>query len=161
MRNAEALQVLCNKGILLESAHGPVPNVAELVAGEKIRGSWWSHPAGRHIFRVTRFLRSSPEVLTCCLVNGKITFVHRRLWPALVRVADLFDSAHLASVGELHTSSGSHRRTTTAFPDWVPSDVLGRASSLSRSEAHAELASILETTGLPPLVDRRLTNRCS
>jgi hypothetical protein len=146
MRDAEALQALRDAGVLLESAHGPVPNVAELVAGEEIRGSWWSHPHGRDIFRVTRFLRSSPEVLTCCLLDGKITFVHRRLWPALVRLADRLDPAQLASVGEVHTSRGSHKRKTTAFPDWVPSDVREEATSLSRGEAEAELASILELT---------------
>ena len=32
--------------MLLQSAKGPVPNVADLVAGEPIKGSWWGHPAG-------------------------------------------------------------------------------------------------------------------
>src|SRR5688572_8634116 len=135
MRNADALDVIRQRGLLLESAQGPVPNVAELVAGQKIRGRWWAHPAGHDIFRVTRFLRSSPEVLTCCLLNGKITFIHQRLWPALVKLASHFDAARLASVGEVHTQTGSHRRETTAFPDWVPSDVLEKAASLSAREA--------------------------
>jgi hypothetical protein len=117
-----------------------------MVAGEKIRGGWWGHPAGREIFRVTRLLRSSAEVLTCCLLDGKITYVHRRLWPALVRMADRFDVARLASVREIHTARGSHRREATAFPAWVPPDILEAAASLSASEARAQLASILRYT---------------
>ena len=146
MRNAEVLELLRQSGVLLESAHGPVPNVAELVAGEKIRGRWWSHPAGHDIFRVTRFLRSSPEVLTCCLLNGKITYVHRRLWPALVRLADQLDVTRLASVREVHTTRGSHRRETTAFPDWVPPDILKTAESLSAHEARTQFGSVPKLT---------------
>jgi hypothetical protein len=33
-------------GIVLESARGPVPNLAEAVAGERIRGGWWGHSKG-------------------------------------------------------------------------------------------------------------------
>ena len=147
MRNAEVLELLRLRGVFLESAQGPVPNVAELVAGERIRGRWWSHPAGHDIFRVTRFLRASPDVLTCCLLDGKITYVHRRLWPALVRLADQLDVTRLASVREVHTTRGSHRRETTAFPDWVPPDIVETAASLSTHEARAQLGSLLELTG--------------
>jgi hypothetical protein len=35
----DLLAVLVEEGMLLESAHGPIPNCAELVAGEPIRGS--------------------------------------------------------------------------------------------------------------------------
>ena len=142
MRNTEVLDLLRDRGMLLESAHGPVPSVAELVAGQAIRGRWWSHPAGHDIFRITRFLRSSPEVLTCCLLNDKITFVHRRLWPPLVRLSGLFGATRLASVREVHTKSGSHRRETTPFPDWVPPDVLEAAASLSTREAQEQLAGV-------------------
>jgi len=148
MRDDEVLELLRRSGVLLESARGHIPNVAELVAGERIQSSWWGHPAGQEIFRVTRVLRSSAEVLTCCLLDGKITYVHRRLWPALVRMADRFDVARLASVREVHTAHGSHRRETTAFPEWVPADVLEAAGSLSPSEARAQLASVLKLTAL-------------
>ena len=148
MKDAEILELLRRSGALLESARGSVPNVAELVAGQEIQGKWWSHTSAHRIFRVTRFLRSSPDVLTCCLLNGKITFVHRRLWPALVRLADRLDVAGLASVRDIHTDRGSHRRETTAFPDWVPPDILEAAASLSESEARAALAGVLLPT--PP-----------
>src|SRR5205085_3076485 len=37
-------------GIVLASAKGPVPSLAEAIAGEPIIGSWWSHPKAQVIF---------------------------------------------------------------------------------------------------------------
>jgi hypothetical protein len=44
------MATLIEHGTLLESAHGPLPSVAELVAGERISGSWWGHPSSHAIF---------------------------------------------------------------------------------------------------------------
>jgi hypothetical protein len=33
-------------GVMLESSRGPVPNLAEIIAGAPIQGSWWGHPNG-------------------------------------------------------------------------------------------------------------------
>ncbi|MGH7149939.1 MAG: hypothetical protein ACREIU_04545, partial [Planctomycetota bacterium] len=63
-----------------------VPSVVEALAGGNVRGSWWGHPAGRRIYAFASALAASPEVLTTKLVDGKVTFVHRALWPALLRV---------------------------------------------------------------------------
>jgi len=82
-----ALQFVERHGIVLESAHGPVVTFADAAAGERIRGNWWSHPKSHQIFALTRLVRNSPDVLVCRLVDGKITYVHRRVWPALVRLA--------------------------------------------------------------------------
>jgi hypothetical protein len=60
----------------------------------------------------------------------------------LVRLADRLDAARLAAVRDVHTDRGTHRRETTAFPDWVPADVLEVGASLSESEAHAVLSGI-------------------
>lgn len=56
------------------------PNVAQLVAGERIRGSWWSHKAAQRIFAVSEMLEAHPDVLVMKLVSNKVTFVHRELW---------------------------------------------------------------------------------
>ncbi len=77
---------LQNAGLLLESDR-ELPSVAGLVAGRAIRGSWWGHPKGREIFRVMVQLAAHPDVVATKLVSGKVTFVHRRLWDALVAVA--------------------------------------------------------------------------
>jgi hypothetical protein len=130
-------------GIVLQSAHGPLPNLAEYVAGEPIRGSWWGHPAGHAIFNVLNRVRDSPDVVALRLFNGKITLVHRRLWPALVRVADRFPVARLAAIEEQHTASGAHMSIAIPFPEWVPAEDLAAATRLSAPEALAQLPACL------------------
>ncbi|HZO12398.1 MAG TPA: hypothetical protein VFB62_04045 [Polyangiaceae bacterium] len=64
-----------------------LPSVSLLVAGEPVSGSWWSHPAGADIFRASEALDDRDDVVSVKLVLGKVTFVHRPLWPALVGIA--------------------------------------------------------------------------
>jgi len=89
----------------------------------------------------------SPDVLVCKLIDGKVTYVHRRLWPALVRLADRFSKAQLAKVWSEHTPSGAHRSRRSPFPAWVPSDVKARAKALSAPEAEAVLGPWLALAG--------------
>jgi hypothetical protein len=137
---ADAFAFVRREGIVLQSARGAVPSLAEFVAGERIRGSWWGHAKGHAIFAAAEHVTASGEVLVCRLVDGKITYVHRRLWPALVRLAARLPKDALTQVSEEHTASGKHVRHLTPFPDWVPADVLGAAAALSDSEARRELA---------------------
>src|SRR6202011_2518341 len=130
-------------GIAVESARGGVPSLAQVVAGETVRGSWWAHPKGNEIFRLSRAIRSAPDVLVCRLVNGKITYVHRRLWPALVRFAGRFSKQRLAAVKETHTTAGKHKLLVTPFPNWVPKEVLRAAQKLTEKEAASQLAFLL------------------
>ncbi len=123
MTSRQAAAFVRKHGIVLESAAGPVPSLSVAIAGEPIRGSWWSHPRSHEIFELTRAIRGREDVLVCRLVNGKVTFVHRRLWPALVRVAKRFPKTQLAQVHEVHTSSGRHVSKEVAFPEWVPVEV--------------------------------------
>lgn len=64
-----------------------LPSVAGLVARAPIRGSWWAHSQAHPIFRVAEALAERPGVLVIKLLNGKATYVYRRLWPALFAVA--------------------------------------------------------------------------
>ena len=57
------------------------------MAGEPIRGSWWGHRKSHQIFAASRRLGSADDAIAIPLINGKVTFVHRRLWPALLGVA--------------------------------------------------------------------------
>jgi hypothetical protein len=82
-------------------------------------------------------------VIATRLVNGKITLIHRRVWPALVRVADRFPTERLAAVDEEHTASGAHRTTEIPFPDWVPIEDVTAARLLSVDEALAQLPACL------------------
>jgi hypothetical protein len=130
-------------GVVLQSAHGPIPNLAEYVAGEPIRGSWWGHKSGHAIFNVLNQVRDSPDVVALRLFKGKITLIHRRLWPALVRVADQFPVARLAAIEEQHTASGAHMSIEIPFPEWVPADAVAAAATLSVEAALAQLPECL------------------
>ena len=130
MTPLQAIAFVRKHGMVLEAARGPVPTLADAIAGEPVRGSWWSHPRSQEIFELTRAVRDSDEVLVCRLVEGKITFVHRRLWPAVVRASKRFPRKDLARVQEVHTSTGRHITKTVAFPKWVPADVAQKAARL-------------------------------
>ncbi len=140
---ADLGELLESHGVLLESAKGPIPSVAQLVAGEPITGSWWGHPASHEIFEAINRLADSPDVARMRLVNNKVTLVHRRLWPALLRLAVRFDDAALLVVTQEHTSSGAHRATTSPLHEWVSSSVLDAAERLSAAEATDMLPSVL------------------
>lgn len=144
MTSRQALAFIRKHGVVLEAAQGPVPSLVDVIAGDPVRGSWWSHPKSHEIFAVTRAIRASDDVLVCRLIKGKVTFVHRRLWPALVRAAGRLSSDQLSQVREVHTSSGRHVTKEVPFPDWVPSSVRSAARRLSDEAALAELANWIE-----------------
>ena len=142
--SAQALAFIDRHGAVLVSARGPLPRLTEAIAGEPIRGSWWGHHAGKRIFAVLRALEDSPDVLVCRLIAGKLTMVHRRLWPALVRCADRIGQERLAQIREEHTASGRHISVATAFPKWVPHTTLRAAERLSAIDAARELGAVLQ-----------------
>lgn len=135
MTPRQALAFVRRHGVVLESARGPVPSLAEAVAGSPIRGSWWAHPNGHLIFKVTRAVRDSEQVLVCRLVRGKVTFVHQRVWPALVRLAPRFPKAALSRISDVHTPSGRHVVRAVAFPKWVPPRVLAAGTRMREAQA--------------------------
>lgn len=128
--------------MVLASARGPVPNLAEAVAGGPIKGSWWGHARGKQIFDALTAVSDDPDVRCFKLVDGKVTFVHRRLWPALVRLADELGPARLAEIRQEHTAAGKHVNRVTPFPDWVPADVSRAATKLTAEGARAALGDL-------------------
>ncbi len=141
----EALSFVKTNGIVLESAHGRVPTFADFVAGERVSG-WWSHPKGRLIFALTRALRDSPDVLTCRLIANKITYVHRRLWPALVKLSGELNTHDLDAIREEHLPAGKHELRVTEFPHWVPAEVLAASKRLTRRDAKSLLAALTDSS---------------
>ena len=139
----EALDFIKRHGAVLESANGTIPSLAQAIAGEPIRGSWWGHPKGNQIYMLLNDVCDSPDVVRCRLHDGKITLVHRRLWPALVKMARAFDTDRLSAVREEHTSTGAHRMTAVKFPDWVSTDARAAAKSISAEEAAEQLGPLL------------------
>lgn len=141
MTPAEALAFVEERGVILVSAKGPLPRLTEVIAGEPISGSWWGHPKGHQIFAILEAVADSEDVLVCRLVNGKVTLVHRRLWPALVRLAARFPPDRIAKVIQEHTAGGRHINKEVPFPRWVPAQVMKQSTSITEEEALAELGS--------------------
>lgn len=83
---AKLFAELERRGLLLESDPRR-PSVAGIVAGERIRGSWWGHTRSHEIYDLLQRLTGRPDVLVVKLVSGKVTLLHRRLWPAMLGVA--------------------------------------------------------------------------
>jgi hypothetical protein len=105
------------------------------------------HPKGKEIFRARKAICESPNVLVCKLVEGKITYVHRRLWPALVKLASRFREEQLARVWDGHTASGNQQSRRERVPIWVPSEVMKEAKALSVAEAESILSPGLSLVG--------------
>lgn len=139
----EALGFVEQNGIVLESAHGRVPTFVDYVAGERVT-RWWSHPRAQLMFSLTRALRDSPDVLTCRLIDDKVTYVHRRLWPALVKLSGELDQSALGAIREEHLPGGKHQIVVTEFPQWVPAEEM----TISKRLTHAEAKSMLADCGL-------------
>lgn len=132
------LALVRERGLLLLTSVGGAPSLVDVVAGETVKGSWWGHAAAQLIFEKAAALEASPEVLVLKLVGGKVTFVHRALWPALVRVAR--DPARVAAIAaalspaaaRLHAEvekCGEVRLDQLARqPAWPPERDLARAA---------------------------------
>ncbi len=88
----------------LTPARQDVPALVTAVATTPVKGSWWAHPDGGRIFALGEALEESGQVLTLKWLEGKVTFVHRSRWPALLRLAT--DGARVAE-GERALSKGA------------------------------------------------------
>ena len=115
-------------GVVLVSARGPAPRLVDFIAGETVKGSWWGHPKGTLIFNTLEAVTDSPDLAVCRLVGGKLSLVHKRLWPALLRMAGRFPRKSLARVRQEHTASGKHVNTVVEFPKWVPKGLKAAAA---------------------------------
>ena len=61
-------------------------NAIEIVTGQFPRGSWWSHPQANAIYDILQTVEGHPDVLLAKLMSGKVTLIHRSLWPALMTI---------------------------------------------------------------------------
>ncbi len=84
----QALAMLAREQVmtLVPVAGSTLRSLVTEITGGPVRGSWWGHPKGKLIYRIAEGLEESGQVLTTKLVEGKVTFVHRVLWPSLLRV---------------------------------------------------------------------------
>jgi hypothetical protein len=78
-------ETLERHGLLLMQ-DASVPSMMSIIAGEPLKGSWWSHPKSQLMFDALQVI--SAESLVVKLLAGKRTFVHPRLWPEVCAVAE-------------------------------------------------------------------------
>lgn len=62
------------------------PSVTGFVAGDTGGRSWWAHPQAKQMYGLSCGLRDHADVLLLKLISGKLTFVNRPLWPAIVTI---------------------------------------------------------------------------
>ena len=62
------------------------PNAIQVLTGEFPRGSWWSHPKANDIYDILQAVERHPDLLLAKLLGGKVTIIHRALWPAVLAV---------------------------------------------------------------------------
>jgi len=119
----DAHQFVKKHGIVLVSAkHDSIPSVAAEVAGQPISGSWWAHQKGQEIFRVLSKLDGDEDIVTTRLIDGKLTMIHKRFWPALAALmkAGKLDAKRLTKVESEHTEKGSHENREIPAAKWMP-----------------------------------------
>src|SRR6266487_2233368 len=116
------LNQLTEFGLLLESDPS-LPSVSTLITGERLRGSWWSHPLAEAIFRVNCQLEDHPDVIVTKLISEKVTFAHRKLWPAILAIGkarELWQTGGLSvpanSILQSVDKEGSLRTDKLAWP---------------------------------------------
>ena len=139
MNAQQALAFVELHGIVLVSARGKVATLTEAIVGAPIKGSWWGHPDGKHIFAVLGEVQEHEDILVCHLLAGKLTLVHRRLWPAVAALAAELPADTVARVRQVHTASGKHANEETPFPQWLPPDAAAAAAGLDPVRARAAL----------------------
>jgi hypothetical protein len=116
-----------------------VASVVGIIAGETLQGSWWSHPKAGQIFVALASLRDHPDVLFVKLVGGKVTLVHRRLWPALLAVAGANEPWQMSGLSrEARNLLAQVRRQQVASGSGTPSRELQERLLVHATEVHTE-----------------------
>lgn len=139
MNAQQALAFVEQHGVVLASARGKVPTLTESIIGAPIKGSWWGHPEGKRIFAVLGEVQEHDNILVCRLLAGKLTLVHRRLWPAVAALASELPAGALARVRQVHTASGKHVNQEVPFPQWLPPEAAAQAKGLDPVRARQAL----------------------
>lgn len=121
-------------GFLLLS-DADLPSVSRLIAGEAVRGSWWSHKHGQTIFTVSEMLEDHRDVLIMKLISGKVTFVHRELWNRIYSIGVARED------WQLNKLSATSRRLLEVIDDagQVQTNKLGKEIGSKPGDAAREL----------------------
>jgi hypothetical protein len=126
----DALTLLEHQRLLPMTSVPPLKCLVDEIAGEHVKGSWWGHKAGKAIFNIASELEDHDDVLSAKLLVGKVTFVHRALWPSMLRVVT--DDAWrkraaknkqakllLVHLRQEHSASGKHVTVVEEWEAWA------------------------------------------
>jgi len=80
-------------------------SAVHVVTGELPRGSWWSHKRANDIYRILQKVERHPDVLLAKLLAGKVTIIHRALWPAVLAVVTAREAWQLEGLSPLATQA--------------------------------------------------------
>ncbi len=148
-------------GLLLQQDKS-LTSVVGLVTGEVLSTSWWSHPRAQEIFAILQRLEA--VALATRLVAGKVTLVHRKLWPALLTVETSTEPWHrdvanatapkviqerlLSVAKEVHTESGRHEVVFEPWRTWAKRE--GVTPMVDVADAREALERAVVTIGGTP-----------
>jgi len=134
-----------------------LPSVVGIITGESLSTSWWNHPRGQEIFACLDSLEE--ETIDTRLINGKVTIVHKRLWPAVVAIGSSRQAWQrvgrspnpkqikerlLEFAEEVHTESGRHE---TRFKPWSTFARERGVATIAAEAARAEIEAAAEALG--------------
>jgi hypothetical protein len=103
--------------LLLQDAK--LPSALTVVRGVSEGGSWWSLPEANAIYAALERATDDKDVLVAKLVAGKVTLIHRALWPAVLAVATSREPWQLRGL------SPAARRMLAALDDGDSIDAAG------------------------------------
>jgi hypothetical protein len=121
------LAELERRGLLLQAGR-EFPSIANLIAGDEIKGSWWTHPKSNLIYWVCQDLEDHPRVAEARLLAGKVTHLWQSVWPdvaavALARMPWQFEGLSAAARGLLE--GVDHEPVRTDAIAWNSPEKLG------------------------------------
>ena len=141
MTPVQALKFIRKHGVVMERARGPVPSLAEEIAGGRIAGSWWAHEKAQEIFSILQAVQSSNEVMACRLIQGKIALVHRTRRASIVRLASKLPAHKTAIIVQRHLASGHHEVEEIPLRRWRTDEDRRRARGMTIQQAEESLGS--------------------
>ncbi len=86
LATARVVAELRQRQLLLQAGR-EFASVANIVARETIRGSWWAHPQSNLIYWVCQDLEQHPSVAEARLLAGKVTQLWETVWGDVAAVA--------------------------------------------------------------------------
>jgi hypothetical protein len=155
---ADVRRELKRIGLLLQQDK-KLPSVVGIITGESLSTSWWGHRRGNEIFQCIESLEN--EAIAANLISGKVTFIHKRLWPALVTIGNARERWQttglaakpgvkesrerlLAHAEQVHTEKGRHE---IRFQPWAEFASGRGVVTIDLDRARAEIESAAEALG--------------